>query len=115
MPFTINIKEFSLNLICKGLDLTDDNIKYKFNDSQIVIDGIPIASMNKPSFIKNYFDHLCDVTNLQNVSEEIFSKIINLNYLRRQYILGYLKHLDHDVCRMLSKAINYELDSIAQV
>ena len=115
LPFTIKLKESQLNLICKGLDLKDDNIKYKINDSQIVIDGIPIASINKPSFIKNYFDHLCDLTNLQNHSQEIFSKIIRFNYFKRKAIIGYLNPLDHYSFRMLSKAINYELDSISQV
>ena len=113
LPFTINFKDYKL--ICKGLDLKDDNVKYKFNDSQLVIDGIPIASMNQPSFVENYYKHLCDITNSQNLSKEIFSKMISFNYLRRQELLAHLKPLEHDSCRMLSKAITYELDLISQV
>ena len=115
LPFIINFQESRRNLICKGKDLKDDQIKYQLNDYQVVVDGIPIGSMNKPSFIKDYFKYLCELTNLQNLSQEIFSKIIRFNYLRRQEIFGHLKPIDHDSCRMLSKAINYELDSISQV
>ena len=115
LPFTIKLKESQLNLICKGLDLKDDNIKYKINDSQIVIDGLPIASINKPLFVRNYFDHLLELINLKNISLDIFSQIISFNCLRRKEILVHLKHFENDSCRMICKAINYELGLISQV
>ena len=115
LPFTMNLKNSKIKFICNGIDLKDDKIEYQSNISQIVIDGLPIASINKPSVIKNYFEHLCDLINLQEFSQEIFSKILSFNYLRRQEILNHLKPLENNTCRILSKAINYELDSISQV
>tara|TARA_B100001250_G_scaffold378449_1_gene368290 strand:- start:1302 stop:2294 length:993 start_codon:yes stop_codon:yes gene_type:complete len=115
LPFSLKFKDSKSTFICKGRDLKDDKIEYQSNDSQVVIDGIPIASINQPSVIKNYFEHLCDLINLQKFSQEIFSRIIRYNYLTRQEIVSRLKPLDNDACRILCKAINYELDSISQV
>ncbi len=115
LPFNLTFKDSKLNFICKGLDLKDDRIKYKSTDSQIIVDGIPIASIHKPSFIKTYFEHLCELTNLQKFSQEIFSKIVSFNYSRRQQILVDLQSLDNYSSRIISQAISYELDSISHV
>ncbi len=115
LPFNINFKDSKRKFICKGLDLNDDKIKYKITDSEIIIDGLPIASINKTAFIKNYFDHLLELINLKNISHDIFLKIVSFNYLRRQEILGHLDTFDNYSSRMISKAINYEIDSLSQV
>ena len=115
LPFTINLKDSNLKLVCKGMDLKDDKIKYISTDSQIIIDGLPIASINRPLFIKKYFEYLSDLINIQNISQDIFSNIVTLNCLRRKEILKALKPLDNSSSRMISRAINYELDLISQV
>ena len=115
LPFNIKLKDTEINFICKGLDLKEDKIKYNCSDSNIIVDGIPIASINKPLFIKNYFEHLLELTNLKNLSEDIFTMIVNINYSRRKLILNELKSLNNYSSRIISSAINYELDLISQV
>ncbi len=115
LPFHIKLKDSKLNFICKGLDLKDDKIRYKITDSEIIIDGLPIASINKPIFIKNYFEYLLELTNLKNISQELFSKIVSFNCLRRQQILVKLDLVDNYSSRIISRSINYELDSISHV
>ena len=115
LPFNINFKDSKFNFICKGLVLKDDKIKYKITGSQIIIDGMPIAALKKPSFIKSYFEHLLELTNLKDISHDILPMIVNFNYLRRQNILRELQPFDNYSSRIISKAINYELESISHV
>ena len=115
LPFNIKLGNSKINLICKGLDLMNDKIKYKSTNSQIIIDGLPIASVKKPSFIKNYFSYILELNNLNNAYQDLLPKIIHFNCLQRKEILAELSLIDNSSSRILSRAINYELHLLSHV
>ena len=115
LPFSVQVKDYNFKLICKGLELNKDKILYNNFDRNFVIDGLPIATVNKPLFVKNYFKKVIDLTNLKDIPQDFFSKIVSINYLRRKEILDELKLIDNFSSRMISRAINYEMELISHV
>ncbi len=115
LPFTLICKESSREIICKGLELSEDKLKFKVTSSKIIIDCLPIGSPIKPLLPIRYFEQISKESRLQDLSYDLFRKIILLNKLRRKEILDKLQLIDNLSVEILSKAITYELNSISQL
>ncbi len=113
MPFSLIINDSGIKLICKGLDLKDDKIIYETNQSEVIINGLPIAAIKRPSFIKTYFYKLLDSINVEDVYEDLLSNIISLNYTKRKEILDQFKIINNYSSCNIIKAITYEMESIS--
>ena len=115
LPFNISLRDSRFKFICKGLELKKDKIEYQATNSQIIINGLPIVAINQPLFIKNYFERLLELTNFKNIPQDFFPNIVSFNYLRRKEILDKLNLIDNFSSRIISRAINYEMDLISHV
>jgi len=115
LPFNIFLENSGTQLICKGLDIINDEININKNGSKVFIEGLPIASIRKSSVIKSYFNELITRTNLSNIPNNFFSIIKDYNISRRKEISKKLKLLYNCSSKIINQAINYELDSISQV
>ncbi len=113
LPFELKLKGTKVKFICKGLDLEDDKMNFIANESFIIVDGIPIASNKRKSIIRNYFNQLVKVINIDNLSKDIFTEIIRLNYSRRKTIIEVLNPLDNYSAKIISRAIDYEMELIS--
>mgnify|MGYP001240734399 CR=1 FL=1 len=112
-PFNIKLNNKNINVICKGLDLNRDKTNVQFDDSNIIIEGLPIASKNKSSFVKNFFEYLAAKVNKDIFSKELLKLILNINIDYRKEIQKELGSIDNFSSRIINKSINYELDSIS--
>ncbi len=115
LPFSIYIQNSGIQLICKGLDIINDKINVNKNGSQVFIEGLPIASIRNSSVIKSYFNELIIRNKLLNIPNDFFSIIKNYNLSRRKEISEKLNLLDNYSSRVISQAINYEIDSISEI
>ena len=115
LPFSISLKDSKFQLICKGLELKTDKINYQFTNGKIIIDGLPIVSINKPEFIRNYFEKLLELTNTKNLPKGLYARILRFNFLKRNQILEQLKLIDNFSSKVIARSISYEIDLISHV
>ena len=114
LPFCIELKKSNLQLICRGLDLTEDEMNISINKKTITIDGLPIACSNQKHFINIYFNQLLKKIRINNPPKDLLEKILDFNYQRRVKLLSALKENDSYSSNILSKAINYEVGKISE-
>ncbi len=112
-PFSINLRNLGIKLICKGKELNDDSIKIERSDNEIIIDGLPIADVNHPRLPGEYFDEILRRIGDINIPKNILSKIFELNILSRQEIMRESKLIYNEVSDMFSEIINYEINLIS--
>ena len=113
VPFTINISELGINILCKGMDLNDDSMRIESSSNQIIIDGLPIADVNYPRLSYEYFDEFLRKININNFQQNLFLKILELNLSVRKQIMNESRVIENEVFESLSKVLNYEINLIS--
>ena len=112
IPFTINIHNKDINMICKGNILQNDSMKIEKFDNKIMLEGLPIADVNHPRLPIDYFDEILRKIGLSDISQDLLLKIFQLNIDIREKIIKESLLVNNDVSKILIQIINHENDLI---
>jgi len=112
IPFSLNIRELGLNIVCKGLSLKDDSMKIKRSNKKIIIDGLPIADANHSKLPYYYFDELVKRIGEKNLSQELLLKIFEYNVSIRKKIIFETQLIKKEVLNIFNKILLYEINLI---
>ena len=111
-PFTINIDNVGVNIVCKGRGLQDDSMKIERFDDKVIIEGLPISDVNHPRLPHDYFDEIVRRIGNINIPQDFLLKIFQLNIAIRKKIIYESESLDNEVSKMFSKVMHYEISLI---
>ena len=114
VPFVTYIEGLDIQFICKGLEVTDDNIDSKRIGNQIIINGLPIFSHNSSSQPKEYLKEFFGRNNIISDSNVIFSKIIKYNIDIREHILEEIESVRNYSSQQIKAALTFESKSIQE-
>ena len=115
IPFNISLKGSSINIFCKGKDITDDSMKIERYDDKIIIEGLPISDTNNQKLPINYFNELIKRIDNTNIKKDLFLKIIELNISTRKNILKELDYKNNNniISLELRKLLDYDISLIS--
>ena len=112
IPFSINIPNKHINIICKGKILQNDSMKIEKYDNKIILEGLPIADVNHPKLPIYYFDEILRKIGLFDISQDLLLKILQLNIRIREKIIQEAHLVNNDVSKILIQIIHHENDLI---
>jgi len=112
-PFTINIDNVGVNVVCKGMGLQDDSMKIERSGDRVIIEGLPIADANHSRLPYNYFNEINKRIGDINLSKDLLLKIFELNILVRKKILNESHLMENEVANTLTKVMLYEINLIS--
>ena len=112
VPFELTFLPSKVKFCCKGKNLNDDSIKIEKSNTQITIDGLPIADINNPKLPYYYFDEVLRRINGIDIPKDILIQIFQLNISTRKEIIDESHLIDNLVSKTLIKVMNYEIDLI---
>ena len=112
IPFSINIKNKDINIICKGKFLENDSMKIEQSENKFILEGLPIADINHPRLPIDYFDEVLRKIGIFDISEDLLLKIFQLNINVREKIIKESQLVNNDVSRILIQIIHHENDLI---
>ena len=112
-PFTINIDNVAVNIVCKGMGLQDDSMKIERSGERVIIEGLPIADANHSRLPYNYFNEINKRIGDINLSKDLLLKIFELNILIRKKILNESYLIENEVANTLTKVMLYEINLIS--
>ena len=112
-PFTINIENLGVNIVCKGMGLQNDSMKIEKSGDKIIIEGLPISDVNHPRLPYDYFDEILRKIGYKNITQDFLSKIFQKNIAIREQIIYESESLDNEVSKILSKVMHYEIHLIS--
>ena len=108
IPFSINIHNKDINMICKGNILQNDSMKIEKSDNKIMLEGLPIADVNHPRLPNDYFDEILRKIGLSDISQDLLLKIFQLNIDIREKIIKESLLVNNDVSKILIQIIHHE-------
>ena len=108
IPFSINIKNKGINIICKGMILDNDSMKIERSDNKIVLEGLPIADVNHPRLPYDYFDELIKKIGKSNISKDLLEQIFLFNISIREKIINESQLVDNEVSKILIQIMHHE-------
>ena len=108
IPFSINIKNKGINIICKGMILDNDSMKIERSDNKIVLEGLPIADVNHPRLPYDYFDELIKKIGKSNISKDLLAQIFLFNISIREKIINESQLVDNEVSKILIQIMHHE-------
>ncbi len=112
LPFTINLEGKGIQIHCKGMELNDDAMIIEKDGSKFTIYGLPIADVNHPDLPREYFAVLVKKLGGFQISNDILSKIRELNILIRKNIIKESNLMENQVSTAFKSLINYEINLI---
>ena len=112
IPFSINIPNKHINIICKGKILQNDSMKIEKYNNKIILEGLPIADVNNPRLPICYFDEILRKIGLFDISQDLLLKILQLNIRIREKIIKESELVNNDVSKTLIQIIHHENDLI---
>ncbi len=112
IPFSINIQNKDINIICKGKVLQNDSMKIEKSENKIILEGLPIADVNHPRLPIDYFDEVLRKIGLSNISQNLLLKIFQLNIHTREKIIKESLLVNNNVSKILIQIIHHENDLI---
>ena len=113
LPFSINIEDLGISIICKGWSLKDDSIKIERSGNKIILDGLPIADANHPTLPYDYFSEISKRIGDINFSKDLLMRIFEFNILIRKKILDESQSIENQVSNTLTKLMLYEINLIS--
>ena len=113
LPFSINIADLGIIIVCKGSSLKDDSMKIARSGNQIILDGLPIADANHPRLPYDYFNEIIKRIDDINISKELLKRIFELNISLRKKILDESQLIENQVSYILNKLMLYEINLIS--
>ena len=113
IPFSINIEDLGIHIICKGGSLKDDSMKIERSANKIILEGLPIADVNHPRLPYDYFNEIIKRIDHKNLEKDLLLRIFEFNISIRQKILDESQLIDHEVSKILTKVLLYEINLIS--
>ena len=113
IPFSITIKDLGIHISCKGKSLKDDSMKIERSGNKIILEGLPIADINRSRLPYDYFNEIIKRTYDTNLAKDWLLRIFELNILIRKKILDESHLIENEVSNSLTKLMRYEINLIS--
>ena len=114
IPFSINIEDLGIHIICKGGSLKDDSMKIERSANKIILEGLPIADVNHPRLPYDYFNEIIKrISSDRSHAKDLLLRIFEFNISIRQKILDESQLIEHEVSKILTKVMLYEINLIS--
>jgi len=113
IPCSLKIEDQDTYISCQGMSLKDDSMKIERSANKIILEGLPIADVNHPRLPYDYFNEIIKRIDHKNLEKDLLLRIFEFNISIRQKILDESQLIEHEVSKILTKVMLYEINLIS--